>query len=35
MGKWKIVDDTEHFIAKCSKCGEIVDSRMLYYDADK
>ena len=28
-GKWIIVDDCEHFIAKCSECGEIVDSRMI------
>ena len=29
MGKWIIVDDCEHFIAKCSECGRIEDSRMI------
>ena len=28
-GKWIIVDDTEKFIAKCSICGRIEDSRMV------
>lgn len=28
-GEWKIVDDCEHFIAKCSVCGRIEDSRMV------
>lgn len=29
QGKWIIVDDTEKFIAKCSVCGRIEDSRMV------
>lgn len=29
MGKWIIVDDCEQFIAKCSECGRIEDSRMI------
>lgn len=29
MGKWIIIDDCEHFIAKCSECGRIEDSRMI------
>ena len=29
IGKWIIVDDCEHFIAKCSECGRIEDSRMI------
>lgn len=29
MGHWIIIDDCELFMAKCSKCGEIVDSRMI------
>lgn len=29
QGKWIIVDDTEKFIAKCSVCGRIEDSRMI------
>lgn len=29
MGKWIIVDDTEHFIARCSERGKNVDSRRL------
>ena len=29
QGKWVIVDDTEKFIAKCSVCGRIEDSRMV------
>ena len=29
-GKWIIVDDCELFIAKCSECGRIEDSRMVY-----
>lgn len=28
-GKWIIIDDTEKFIAKCSVCGKIEDSRMV------
>ncbi len=28
-GRWIIVDDTEKFIAKCSICGRIEDSRMV------
>lgn len=28
-GKWIITDDCEHFIAKCSICGRIEDSRMV------
>lgn len=28
-GHWIIIDDCEQFIAKCSECGEIVDSRMI------
>lgn len=28
-GSWIIVDDCEHFIAKCSICGRIEDSRMV------
>lgn len=28
-GKWIIIDDTEKFIAKCSVCGRIEDSRMV------
>ena len=29
QGKWIIVDDCEQFIAKCSVCGRIEDSRMV------
>lgn len=29
MGKWIIIDDCEQFIAKCSECGRIEDSRMI------
>lgn len=29
QGKWIIVDDCEQFIAKCSICGRIEDSRMV------
>lgn len=29
MGKWLIVDDCEHFIAKCSECGRVEDSRLI------
>lgn len=29
MGYWIIIDDCELFMAKCSECGEIVDSRMI------
>lgn len=28
-GHWIIIDDCEKFIAKCSKCGQIEDSRMV------
>lgn len=28
-GRWIIVDDCEKFIAKCSECGRIEDSRMI------
>lgn len=28
-GHWIIIDDCEKFIAKCSKCGRIEDSRMI------
>ena len=28
-GHWIIVDDCEKFIAKCSKCGQLKDSRMI------
>lgn len=28
-GHWIIIDDCEQFIAKCSKCGRIEDSRMI------
>ena len=28
-GHWIILDDCEQFIAKCSKCGRIEDSRMI------
>ena len=26
---WEIIDDCEHFIAKCSNCGKTADSRLL------
>lgn len=29
QGEWIIIDDTEKFIAKCSICGRIEDSRMV------
>lgn len=29
QGKWIIIDDTEKFIAKCSVCGRIEDSRVV------
>lgn len=29
QGEWILVDDTEKFIAKCSVCGRIEDSRMV------
>lgn len=29
IGHWVITDDCEQFIAKCSKCGRIEDSRMI------
>ena len=28
-GEWIIIDDCEHFIAKCSVCGRIEDSRLI------
>lgn len=28
-GHWIIIDDCELFMAKCSECGEVVDSRMI------
>jgi len=28
-GHWIIIDDCERFIAKCSECGRIEDSRMI------
>ena len=28
-GHWVIIDDCEHFIAKCSECGKVVDSRLI------
>lgn len=28
-GRWVIVDDVEHFIAKCSECGRSEDSRAI------
>lgn len=28
-GRWIIIDDCEQFIAKCSECGRIEDSRMI------
>ena len=28
-GNWIIIDDCEKFIAKCSECGRIEDSRMI------
>lgn len=31
LGEWIIIDDTEKFIAKCSVCGRIEDSRMVKY----
>lgn len=30
VGHWKIIDDTERFIAECSRCGCVEDSRMVY-----
>lgn len=29
QGEWILVDDTEKFIAKCSVCGRIEDSRLV------
>lgn len=29
MGHWIIIDDCEQFIAKCSECGRVEDSRMI------
>ena len=29
QGEWIIIDDCEQFIAKCSVCGRIEDSRMV------
>lgn len=28
-GHWIIIDDCELFMAKCSECGKIVDSRVI------
>ena len=28
-GHWIIIDDCEKFMAKCSECGQIEDSRMI------
>lgn len=28
-GHWIVIDDCEKFIAKCSECGRIEDSRMI------
>ena len=28
-GEWIIIDDCEHFIAKCSQCGRLEDSRKI------
>lgn len=28
-GHWIVIDDCKLFMAKCSECGEIVDSRMI------
>ena len=28
-GHWVIIEDCEHFMAKCSECGKVVDSRMI------
>ena len=27
--KWEIIDDCERFIAKCSACGRVEDSRLI------
>lgn len=29
IGHWIIIDDCEYFIAECSECGRIEDSRMI------
>ena len=29
IGGWIIIDDCEKFIAKCSKCGRVIDSRLI------
>ena len=29
IGHWIIIDDCELFMAKCSECGQIVDSRIM------
>lgn len=29
IGHWMIIDDCEQFIAKCSECGRIEDSRLI------
>ena len=34
-GKWIIVDDCEHFIAKCDRCGNVIDSRILSWHPEK
>lgn len=28
-GKWIVIDDCEQFIAKCSECGRLYDSRLI------
>lgn len=30
VGQWLILDDCEQFIAKCSECGRIIDSRDIH-----
>ena len=35
MAHWIIVDDTEHFTAKCSVCGYAVDTRLLHCVQEK
>lgn len=32
---WVIIDDCEYFIAKCSNCGYIKDSRLLPHKCPK
>ena len=33
--RWNIIDDCEYFIAKCSNCGHIEDSRSLPHKCPK